>query len=41
VRFVVGFAARGPTDIIARVLAQDMSASTGQGFIVARRADRR
>jgi len=37
VRFVVGFAAGGPTDIIARVLAQDMSASTGQGFIVENR----
>jgi tripartite-type tricarboxylate transporter receptor subunit TctC len=34
VRFVVGFAAGGPTDVIARVIAQDMSASTGQGFIV-------
>jgi tripartite-type tricarboxylate transporter receptor subunit TctC len=34
VRFIVGFAAGGPTDVIARVIAQDMSASTGQGFIV-------
>jgi tripartite-type tricarboxylate transporter receptor subunit TctC len=37
VRFVVGFAAGGPTDVIARVIAQDMSASTGQGFIVENR----
>jgi len=37
VRFVVGFAAGGPTDVIARVIAQDMSASSGQGFIVENR----
>jgi tripartite-type tricarboxylate transporter receptor subunit TctC len=37
VRFVVGFAAGGPTDVNARVIAQDMSASTGQGFIVENR----
>jgi tripartite-type tricarboxylate transporter receptor subunit TctC len=34
VRFVVGFGAGGPTDIIARVVAQDMTASMGQPFIV-------
>jgi tripartite-type tricarboxylate transporter receptor subunit TctC len=34
VKIVVGFAAGGPTDVIARVMAQDMSASLGQGFIV-------
>jgi len=34
VRVIVGFAAGGPTDVIARVMAQDMSASLGQGFIV-------
>ena len=37
VRFVVGFAAGGPTDVIARIVAQDMTASTGQGFIVENR----
>jgi len=34
VRFIVGFGAGGPTDVIARVMAQDMTASTGQSFIV-------
>jgi tripartite-type tricarboxylate transporter receptor subunit TctC len=34
VRFVVGFGAGGPTDVIARVMAADMTASTGQSFIV-------
>jgi tripartite-type tricarboxylate transporter receptor subunit TctC len=34
VRFVVGFGAGGPTDVIARIVAQDMTASTGQPFIV-------
>ena len=37
VRILVGFAAGGPTDVIARVVAQDMSASTGQSFIVENR----
>jgi tripartite-type tricarboxylate transporter receptor subunit TctC len=37
VKVVVGFAAGGPTDVIARVVAQDMSASLGQGFIVENR----
>ena len=37
VRIVVGFAAGGPTDVIARILAQDMTASTGQAFIVENR----
>jgi tripartite-type tricarboxylate transporter receptor subunit TctC len=37
VRVIVGFAAGGPTDVIARVMAQDMSASLGQGFIVENR----
>jgi tripartite-type tricarboxylate transporter receptor subunit TctC len=34
VRLVVGFAAGGPTDVIARIVAQDMSATLGQGVIV-------
>src|SRR5688572_26283851 len=34
IRLVVGFAAGGPTDVIARIIAQDMSASLGQSVIV-------
>jgi len=34
VRFVVGFGAGGPTDVIARVMAADMTQSTGQSFLV-------
>ena len=34
VRLIVGFAAGGPTDVIARVIAQDMTASLGQSVIV-------
>jgi tripartite-type tricarboxylate transporter receptor subunit TctC len=34
VRIVVGFAAGGPTDVIARILGQDMSTSLGQSFVV-------
>ncbi len=37
VRVVVGFAAGGPTDVIARVLAQDMTAPLGQSVIVENR----
>lgn len=37
VRIVVGFAAGGPTDVIARVIAQDMTASVGQTVIVENR----
>ena len=37
VRVVVGFAAGGPTDVIARVMAQDMTASLGQTVIVENR----
>ena len=33
-RLVVGFAAGGPTDVIARVIAQDMAMSLGQGVVV-------
>src|SRR5215213_9256320 len=34
IRIVVGFAAGGPTDVIARIIAQDMSASFGQSIVV-------
>jgi len=34
VKFVVGFGVGGPTDVIARLMAQDMGASTGQSFII-------
>src|SRR6266446_7688021 len=34
VKFVVGFAAGGPTDVIARIVAQDMTGSLGQSFVV-------
>src|SRR5690349_20837767 len=34
IRLVVGYSAGGPTDVIARVIAQDMSASLGQGVVV-------
>ena len=37
VRIVVGFAAGGPTDVIARLMAQDMTASMGQTVIVENR----
>ena len=37
VRLIVGFAAGGPTDVIARVIAQDMTASLGQSVIVENR----
>lgn len=37
VRFVVGFAAGGPTDVIARITGQDMSAALGQSVIVENR----
>jgi tripartite-type tricarboxylate transporter receptor subunit TctC len=38
VRIVVGFGAGGPTDVIARIVAQDLTASLGQGFVVENRA---
>jgi tripartite-type tricarboxylate transporter receptor subunit TctC len=37
VKIVVGFAAGGPTDVIARVMAQDMTMSMGQSMIVENR----
>ncbi len=38
VRLVVGFSAGGPTDVIARILAQDMTASLGQTVLVENKA---
>ena len=37
VKVLVGFAAGGPTDVIARVIAQDMTATLGQSVIVENR----
>jgi tripartite-type tricarboxylate transporter receptor subunit TctC len=37
VKILVGFAAGGPTDVIARIVAQDMTASLGQSFVVENR----
>jgi tripartite-type tricarboxylate transporter receptor subunit TctC len=34
VKFVIGFAAGGPTDVIARVIAADMTQSMGQSVLV-------
>jgi tripartite-type tricarboxylate transporter receptor subunit TctC len=34
VRLVVGYSAGGPTDVIARVIAQDMAKHLGQGVVV-------
>jgi tripartite-type tricarboxylate transporter receptor subunit TctC len=38
VKILVGFAAGGPTDVIARIVAQDMTAALGQSFVVENRA---
>lgn len=38
IRFVVGYAAGGPTDVIARLVAHDVTASLGQPVIVENRA---
>ncbi len=38
VKFIVGFAAGGPTDVIARVIAQDMTQTLGQSVVVENRA---
>jgi len=37
VKFVVGFGAGGPTDVIARFIAQDLTVSMGQSFLVENR----
>src|SRR2546429_9753414 len=37
VRILVGFAAGGPTDVIARIVAQGMTGSLGQSFVVENR----
>lgn len=37
IRLVVGFAAGGPTDVIARIIAQDMSGSLGRPVVVENR----
>jgi tripartite-type tricarboxylate transporter receptor subunit TctC len=37
IRMLVGFAAGGPTDVIARVIAQDMTVSLGQSVFVENR----
>src|SRR4026209_51237 len=38
VKLLVGFAAGGPTDVIARILAQDMTATLGQTVLVENKA---
>lgn len=38
IRLLVGFAAGGPTDVIARVLAKDMTATLGQSVVVENKA---
>lgn len=38
IRFVVGYAAGGPTDVIARLVAQDVQAALGQTVIVDNKA---
>jgi tripartite-type tricarboxylate transporter receptor subunit TctC len=37
VKFVVGFGAGGPTDVIARIVAQDLTQQMGQAFLVENR----
>jgi len=38
IRLLVGFAAGGPTDVIGRIVAQDMSVSLGQNVLVENKA---
>ena len=37
IRIIIGFAAGGPTDLVARALAQDMTAALGQPVVVENR----
>ncbi|MDQ8729334.1 tripartite tricarboxylate transporter substrate binding protein [Bradyrhizobium sp. LHD-71] len=37
IRLIIGFAAGGPTDVIGRIVAQDMSATLGQSVVVENR----
>jgi len=37
VKFVVGFGAGGPTDVVARIVAQDLTQQMGQAFLVENR----
>ena len=37
VKFIVGFGAGGPTDVIARIVAQDLTTQMGQAFLVENR----
>jgi len=37
VKIVIGFAAGGPTDVIGRIIAQDLTTALGQSFIVENR----
>src|SRR5260221_1440855 len=37
VKILVGFAAGGPTDVIARIVAQDITGSLGQSVVVENR----
>jgi len=38
IRMLIGFAAGGPTDVIGRIVAQDMSQTLGQPVIVENKA---
>ena len=38
VKIVIGYSAGGPTDVIARILAQDMAKNLGQGVLVENKA---
>jgi len=37
IKMIIGFAAGGPTDVIGRILAQDMSMTLGQQVVVENR----
>src|SRR5262245_48570956 len=38
VKVIVGFAAGGPTDVIARIIASDLTGALGQSFVVENRS---